>query len=546
MTTLKIFSTMRIKTHELLIDATEYLVARFKQSRKIFTVASPFGQILFVIQNLSQLIFYYIEDAITELNINQASRQTSVAGIASANGYQPSRAISASAEISVKPKTTINEEIPNNIIIVPNYTLLTCKNNSLEYTIILPQDELKINTADKSKSIRIALKQGRIETQFTTGKNQEYQSFNMQFPKNFMIDNHHVYVYVNDVKWKRYDRLFDMPKGENTYYVRTGVTSGLDVFFGNRFFGSIPQAGAEIRVEYLVSDGFSGNINVSNPESIVFDFKESGFTIFGEEIDLNNVLDMTTTMTPYYGANPEPLSLTRQMISKSDTPLVSYQNYELLLKRLQSFSVIRIFPDPLDQRMLNLFLIPRVDLLLTGDENYFTLPEDKFLLTTVQKERLLQTIEMMGTKIVATDVKIIDPIFSRYVLNIAIIVFDDTPTDIIKNDIISVISEYFLNNSRIDRIPKSDLIKEVEGVDGVDSVSISIVSQKNENVKKINPNAADTGLDSFNDIIIDKNELPIVRGGWTDRYGNAYENSVTTDNLGCINILIKDITKRPQ
>jgi len=546
MSTLKIFNTLRIKTHELLIDATDYLVDRFKQSRKIFTVASPFGQILFVLQNLAHLIFYYIEDAITELNIKEASRMTSVHSLSSMNGYQPSRGIAASAEISVTPLTTIIDEIPNHTIIIPNYSILTCLNNSLDYSMILPQDEIKINTEDLATSTRIVLKQGRIETQYFTGKGTDYQSFSLQFSKNFLIDNHYVNVYVNDVKFKRYTKIFEMPREDQGFYIRTGVTSGIDIFFGNGHFGTVPELGTEIRVEYLISDGLAGNINVSNPEAVSFEFKDSCFTIFGEELDINGILKPTTTLAPYYGANAEPITLTRQMISKSETPLVSYPNYELLLKRLQSFSIIRIFPDPDDQRMLNLFLIPRVDLLLTGNENYFTIEEKRFLLSTTQKERLLQTIEMMGTKIIATDIKIVDPIISRYVLNIGIVSYDDVPTDIIKIDIIDAVSNYFLTISRSDRIPKSDIIKIIEDISGVDSVSINIISEKNEKHKILYPNSDNISIDSFNDIIIAKNELPIIRGGWSDRYGNTYESGLSDENLCSMNILIKDITKRSE
>jgi len=196
--------------------------------------------------------------------------------------------------------------------------------------------------------------------------------------------------------------------------------------------------------------------------------------------------------------------------------------------------------------MLNLFLIPRVDYLLSDNENYFTIEESRFILSDTQKERLLQTIERIGTKIISTDIKIIDPKFSRYVLNIGIIAFDDIPTDLIKNDIIEAVSNYFLNINRLDRIPKSDIIKIIEEINGVDSVSIKIISENNEKNKMLYRNANDISIDNFNDIIIAKNELPIIRGGWSDRYGNSYENTIDTKNLGSLNILIKDITKRSE
>ena len=96
------------------------------------------------------------------------------------------------------------------------------------------------------------------------------------------------------------------------------------------------------------------------------------------------------------------------------------------------------------------------------------------------------------------------------------------------------------------RLPKSDLIKIIEEVNGVDSVSINIISQKNEVSKITNPSAVDIGLDEFNDIIVSLHELPILRGGFTDRYGNVYSTGITPDSLGPVNIQIKSIVPRPK
>jgi hypothetical protein len=123
--------------------------------------------------------------------------------------------------------------------------------------------------------------------------------------------------------------------------------------------------------------------------------------------------------------------------------------------------------------------------------------------------------------------------------------------DTIKTDITNKIGNYFIKQSRNDRIPKSDLIKIVEEINGVDSVSIAILSELNELAFIADPaRAANSlvGLDEFNDIIIKQSELPVIRGGWTDRYGNAYLTSISDSALGALNIEIKPVRavrKRP-
>jgi len=213
-----------------------------------------------------------------------------------------------------------------------------------------------------------------------------------------------------------------------------------------------------------------------------------------------------------------------------------------MLRRMQAFSIIRTYMDPNDERMVCLFLVPDVSKLLMKNETYFSIPEDRFIMSATRKEQLLKYIEMAGIKLIATDVKIIDPVISRYVINVSIIVFENNSIDVIKNDIYVALSNYFLSTNRTGRIPRSDLIKLIENINGVDSVNVNIVSENNEAVKKINQYANDICVDEFNDIIMNDNELPIMRGGWTDRYGNYYDKGLSSENLGAVNIQVRSTT----
>ena len=62
-----IFKKNNILIGGLLNDSYQFLQRTYNQSRNVFTVASAWGQILFVLENLSQLILYFIEDSITDL-----------------------------------------------------------------------------------------------------------------------------------------------------------------------------------------------------------------------------------------------------------------------------------------------------------------------------------------------------------------------------------------------------------------------------------------------------------------------------------------------
>jgi hypothetical protein len=543
----KVLNRLSIFVEDLLSQTITYLTDTFSQSRAVFTAASPFGQILLVTENLTQLVFYYIEDAITELNINEATRLTSIYSLAALAGHNPSRAVSATGEISLS--TFAGSDVPpTDLVIIPNLTRIRNLNNGLIYVLDLPQDEIKFSFNGATDGMRCAIRQGIVETQTVTSTGRPTESFSIGTPQNFYLDNFFVNVYVNGEKWTKYESILDMPRNEFGFIARTGITSGLDIYFGNNNFGAIPPAGAEIIIEYLTTEGENGNIRSNDLSSINFEFIDTGFSLLGEEIDLNEYIEISTSNAPFFGTDSESSELTRLIAPKQSKSfaLVNIDHYIVVLKRLKLFSVIDVFLDSTDSRLLNLFLVPDISKTFNTAQDYFTTPVDRFILSDYQKNQLLKYIEKSGTKLIGTDIQILDPTPVEYVINTAIIVFDDVSLDIIKRNILNNLGAFFIRNTRRERIPKSDLIKIIEEVNGVDSVSITIVSKLNEISKLSNPSAIDIGLDEFNDIIFTESELPLIRGGFSDRYGTYYSTGLTDGALGPVNIQIKNIVPRPK
>ena len=585
---LRLFTSLKIRIGDILGETIGFLQETFKQTKTIFTAASPFGQLLIVFENLSQLIFYYIEDSITELNIYEASRASSIYSLASLAGHNPSRAIGATAQIRIRPKTGVTFE--NNIIILNDLLKLKCTNNGLQYVLELPQDQLRIDLTNLGVVTVLGIRQGEVQSQTFTAKGIAFESYQMGLQNNYYVDHFKVNVYVNGEMWTKYESLLDIPRGDKGFIIKTGITNGLDLYFGNGSFGKIPTLGSTIVVEYLSSEGAGGNIKVDDLRQINFTFDETGFSIVGDEVNLNSVLEITTISPPSFGVDPEEVELTRLIAPKTSKnfALINVDNYEVLLHKLQMFSTVRVFlaPPPVRvnsgssgtsgtisstlggsslARMINLFLIPDVSQLFANGSDYFKLNTDKFKLTNYQKNQLLNFIERSGTKMISTDIIIIDPIITKYILNISVIGFEDVSNDIIKSDITNAIGQYFIKLSRYDRVPKSDLIKIIEEVNGVDSVSITILSELNEKAaidratlgltgtgstdsitstaSTIQPEVL-IGLDEFNDIIINSNQLPVIRGGWRDRAQNLYSEVISTTELSPINIEIKTVKSK--
>ena len=542
----KIFKSLDYSIQLILKQTIDYLSGKFNQSLQVFTAASPFGQIILVLENLSQMIFYYIEDSITELSIIDATRVSSVYSIATIAGHNPSRAIAASGEVGLR-STSAARQADFDTLIIPNLSRLKSLNNGLPYVLYFPQDDIKYSMKGSDDGLTSKILQGVIETQTVVAKGQEIESFSINSPRNFLIDNYLVDVYVNGEKWTRYNSIIDMPRGAKGYLVKTGITSGVDVYFGNESFGKIPIKGSEIKVQYLVNSGAAGNISTEQTSQVKFEWSDTGFTLTGREVELNEYIQINTVHSPQFGANPEDQNLTRLLAPKTSKSfaLVNVDHYEAVLSRLKIFSIISVFLDEQDRRLLNLFLVPDISNLFNTGQDYFNVDPAKFKLSNFRKNELLRYLDKSGTKLISTDVNIVDPIIKKYVINVSIIAFDDVAIEIIKRDIYNQLGDYFIKNKRRKRIPKSDLIRILEDVPGIDSVSINIVSQENEAAQIAKPGSAVVGIDEFNDIIIKDFELAIIQGGFKDRYGNEYSQGISEEALGSVNIQVKNIVPRP-
>ena len=539
----EIFSNVRIQFEQMYDDSISFLQQTYGGVGKYFTSASPFGQLLRVTLRMGELIFYYIEDSITELNIKKATRPSSIRGLAALVGHDPTRAISATGVL----KLTYNGSTLNmygDTVIIPNYTQIKNKQNGLKYLIQLDTEEARINLVGNN-SINVKVIQGEIQSQTFTGSGQPLQSFNVPVRGTKHIEQFNTSIYINGEKWKIYDSIYDIPRDYNGCIIKTGTVSGIDVFFGNGNFGMIPENGATIRVEFLLTQGRSGNINVTETLGN-WQWINSGYDTQGTEIDLNSVLNVSIVEEIGFGSPAEPLYLTKLVGPKHSRAFVlaNPESYIVYLEKLNYFSIIdafSTFDDDFinDDNVVYLFLVPDINNKLTENLNYFTAPIEYFYLTEFEKEKIVRFIHNSGRVVMTTEFEVLDPIIRKYIINISLITFEGFSKDFIRQQIIDKLSSYFLNNRRRDRIPKSDLINIIENVEGVDSVNVWFMSEQNELEKRNNSEAETVGIDEFGDIILKRGELPLIRGDWEDRNGIYYDDKISTESPGSVNIQIK-------
>ena len=207
----------------------------------------------------------------------------------------------------------------------------------------------------------------------------------------------------------------------------------------------------------------------------------------------------------------------------------------------------------LDDNVVYLYLVPDISKRLGGNENYFTATSEKFKLSDDEKTGILNLIEDSGQGMMTVENRIIDPIFVNFAINIFIRMWKGYDYNSVKSSIISALSDYFIKGSRRDRIPVSDIVKVVESVDGVDSVTAYFDADVKNSTYYGN---GKYGLDEYGDVVlkrdvvdrlgnvIEMNDLiPLFHGGFVSCNDVEYENNL--DALcGPVNISLIGVSEK--
>jgi hypothetical protein len=579
-------SKIAITSDQIFVETKTYLQRVYNKANSQFSSSSPFGQLVKVLSNYYEHLFFYLEDAQAENHPYTATSIEAIYGNAQLAGHNPTRSMAATGEIRFKFKPGKESSFPGPYIILNDGIKLKCNNNNLIYTLKFNSDQVRISK-NNTEFTYAMIYQGIFETQKLVGTGKLMQTFNLNI--NGTSDHVNVKVFVNGKLWKQYESLYDMAGNETEgVMVRTGLAGGIDIIFGNTYFGKVPANGSIIEVQYLVNAGSLGTIN-SNSGDITFEFMDTGLSVTGEEIDLNEYMLLDTVTPPRLGADREDYNFTKfiaPLASKSFV-LAGPVNYEYFLSRYNSFSYIDAFntvdDDYLDDdNVTYLFILPDVSQKLTSDIDYFTLDINEFTLDEIEKTAIKRAIRESGQQATTSEIQFVEPEIKKYALNIVLRYFEGFDKDAINIEIRSKLNDYFLSVKRRDRIPKSDIIALIENVEGIDSVNVYFVSEENETAikngyyikrtYKIQPttpflqegegtkkrfvffnkelietkiNLAENedpmlGLDEFGDIVIGSNQLPIIRGGWYDRYNTYYQEYPTKGQPSSLSVYFKE------
>ena len=375
---MKLFSLLDVNYKSYITRVEAYLSKTLSDFKKSFGTNTIFGQTINVVGSAIQNIMLYIEDSLVEQNKYTAQRKKSIWGLASLSGYNADLGKAAVANLELSQLLS-NDNI--NTIILNNKTQLTCTQNGLIYTLLLPQEKIILDSSKDSSNKYFSAVQGVFENQRYISTGGQLYTVSINYVGN--VDIEYLKVFVNNKLWEYAPSVYDMYADGKQYTYKNGINGGIEIIFGNGAHGRPLFANDIVDVEYLVHDGVNGNVNPE--EETFFVFNESLIDTEGVVHDGNELFKITfSDKDPIIsGSDAESLYNVKEMIGLNSRSLVlaSPENYKLLIKRFGFCGYNKTWSDSTSIKSL---IIKNYAVNVTNGNEYFKLTEDDFLLSHEQ------------------------------------------------------------------------------------------------------------------------------------------------------------------
>lgn len=547
---MKILDLLKVRYEEFENQVKVYLSKTLKNYDENYGNNTIFGQLINVLSSTVQNVLLYIEDALTEQNKFTVQRKKSIYSLAQLGGYNPSLGKAASCMV----KMTIQPNNYNNYsIIIPNKTKVICSHNGLKYNIILPQEAITLFISDDISNKYIQVVEGNFESQTFMVYGGQLYTQTVLF--NGDIDIDYLEVKVNDEIWERKDSLYDMDPDGKQYVVKTSLSKGIDLLFGNEQFGRALKLNDKIVVTYLLHDGELGNIETD--EDVYFSFQDEITNTVGENINGNEILviKLADTNSVSGGTYSETAAKVKEMIGYNSRALVlaDPKNYKVLLNRFSFVGYNRTWTDE-GSLIVNSIILKNYKQMIEQGSDYFNLTINDLFLSDAQKTSIKNYISNSGQQLAGVTYKIVDPEICKYAVYVYIKMKDvQYDKSSIEQAIRDAVGEFFTDIENDMFIPKSDLITTIKNSsDAIDGVDLYFLGEKNEQAiidkKYINKTYSfntskgvydvkeelvyvedgenpGLGFDDYGNIYLDNNDqFPVLMGGWQFRSSKAGED----------------------
>lgn len=558
----KFLTTAAARIEIMTAQLDQYLSQYFQKAKTYYSRKSIFGQVINYIKDLSNLIMYYVHKSTTENNIITAQNDVSLAHFAELSGHNIVRYISSKGSVRFHLLPNTASEIGNTLI-VRKYAELKCEANSLTYLVNIA-DEHKIISLSKNDFV-LPVIEGKIKEFSFVSDGTPIQTIHLDETEN--IEMYEVKVFVNEESWEQVAGLTEMTYQSKSWFVKTGFINALDIIFGDGVRGAIPPRGANIRIQYIISNGEYGNL----PEGNEIRFKPlSGFYDGNSaEVELAEYATITKEAGFILGSYGDSKEVLRNIIGFNDRTLVlaADKNYEALISQFSTLSRVHVWSSPDNLVIKNLLVLPNLNNRLNNSKDYLYLDEKALFLTQEQKDALVSYIETSNKSYAALEIRFVEPTVRKYAINVYLDAgteIQQTLRDKVEDTCISVFVKYTFDKLKLNtnlNIVKADIIKALrEALPGADSIAANIISEANEEAKIngfyyerenlvlksttkkviVDPTIDPCiGLSENNDVISDWLDIvPLLRGNF-----KIFDKNVTDNNYpvlqDAVNVYVK-------
>lgn len=557
---MKLFNIMQTSFDNFDSTVREYLAKTFNSIGYQYSHNQIFGVIYDGIKGIIQNAMFYIEDALTEQNIQTATRRKSIYSLAKISGYEPYYGSAASGSIIGKLKrNNINENVDK--LYINNYTKIIDKNTGINYLMFLNTNRYIIYSNQPLMTHEFKIVQGTWNAyQYVcTGEPLERISVD----SSGLFDKDYIKVYVNGKQWDIVSNFYDMSKDSEECILNVGYENIFDIIFGNGVYGKIPAAGDVVQIIYLSHSGKVGNIGLNS--NYEFIFTDNGYDSSGETINLNDYISLSLNTVISGGSDADSINFVRTMIgynSRSNV-IASEQNFKLFFKRFSFIGHVNCWSAENSMTVYATCISNIIDNISSVDEYYKITNKinkgEGILLTTDQKLMVINTLKNSNKTFAGLTLKFQDPEIRRY----ALFCYIKSKSIYSKQDIYETIrvklAQYFMElKDDCKFIPKSDLINLCSNAHSdIESFDIDIISELGEETyyngyyyhyeqeyvdgvlqyigkKKYYESDNTPGLDAFGNISLTSNlEIPILGGGfkyYIDKSDKHNLSSITIDD----------------
>lgn len=555
---MRLIPLIKMKYGEYEQAVKSYLATKLSELGTKYGSSTVFGQLLSVLSSTTENTMSYIEDAMTEQNKYTAQRKRSVYSLATISGYVPSMGHAAAANLTVNFKPSNQSSLG---IVIQNRTKVLCVQNGMTFNIVLPQESI-IMDLDKDKYVKqLYAVEGKFETQKFVSKGGQLYSQLVRTKGD--VDTDYITVKVNGETWESIESIYDMSPDGKQYIVRPTQVKGFTVTFGNDECGRSLKEGDSIEVTYLLHSGEAGNIDPM--KECLWSFQDSLTDISGQEVDGNEILSVSCSDTHGVtsGSYSETTEQVRSAIGTNSRSLVlaDPKNYKTLIDRFSFCGYSRTWSEE-GSLIINSIIMRNYKEMLKEGNDYFSLSESDFSLTSAQKDSVISTIDNSGQQLAGAVYNIFDPELAKYACYVYVKMRPvNYNPNFITSQIRNLVGDFFSDIENDMFIPKSDLVQLIKNsIKEIDSVDVYFLSQRNERALidryytetdyKYNPATGHyhitstkiaveegedpgVGLDEHGNIwLTSQHQFPVLMGGWSYRSDSVESQFVqVTDPL---------------